>query len=449
MGRSRRARLPVDPVEIAIDSMSQDGRGVGQVDGRTVFIPGSLPGERVSFLYRKRHRRYDEGEVLEILEPAADRVEPGCASFGTCGGCSLQHLDPDAQLRSKQEVLLTALERIGRVRPETILSPLSSADHWGYRRKARLGVKYVEKKGRVLVGFRERSTPFVADIGRCEVLHADVGGRLGELAEMVHGLSIRDRVPQIEVAVGEDATILVFRLLAAPSEADLHAFAAFEKRSGLDICIQEGGPESVRSLSGGPVPELHYRLPEFGVEVAFEPTDFTQVNFDLNRLMVGRAVGLLDLAPADRVLDLFCGLGNFTLPLAVRAASVVGVEGDRGLVERARRNAARNGIENVQFFTADLFEPQAEGGSPWSTYRYDKALIDPPRTGASQVLSRLPGLGIGRIVYVSCYPSTLARDAGHLVNDLGYTLRSVGVMDMFPHTSHVESIACFDIRTGA
>jgi len=320
------------------------------------------------------------------------------------------------------------------------LPPLT-AGHWGYRRKARLGVKHVTKKGRTLVGFRERGTSFLADLTRCEVLYPAVGERFRELAEALDRLSIRDRVPQIEMAVGEAPVVLIFRVMAAPSPADLDILRGLAEMHGYHIYLQEGGIETIRPLPGQEV-ELHYDLPHHGVRLWFEPTDFTQVNLELNRMMVDQALDLLDPQPDEQVLDLFCGLGNFSLPLARRAADCLGVELDAGLVARAEANARRNAITNVRFETADLYGDLT--GQPWLHGRYHKALLDPPRTGALEVLDWLPRLGVQRLLYVSCYPSTLARDADRLVNGLGYRLTRAGVMDMFPHTAHVESLAVFE-----
>jgi len=342
----------------------------------------------------------------------------------------------------KQEILADVLRRIGKVEPREWLPPLS-AGHWGYRRKARLGVKYVEKKDKVLVGFRERGNNFLADLGRCEVLHAAVGERLDAISELVNALVIRDRVPQIEVAMGDGPCVLLFRVLAPPGGEDLRRLETFAAEQGFHVYLQQAGPDSVRALPGQKL-DLSYGLPRYQVRLHFEPSDFTQVNLELNRLMVDRALELLDPQPDERVLDLFCGLGNFTLPLARRAAEVIGVEGDAVLVERARGNAQRNRIGNVRFYTADLYgEPDL---APWRGEPFQKALLDPPRSGALQVLDLVPRMGIHRLVYVSCYPSTLARDADRLVNGLGYRLLAAGAMDMFPHTTHVESIALFEKR---
>lgn len=440
MARSRRKSLPTEPVPAAIESLSHDGRGVSHVGGKAVFIPGTLPGEEVLFTYTRQTRRYDEGQVQEIRVASADRVAPRCPHFGVCGGCSLQHLSPGAQIQAKQQTLLDALKHIGKVAPETLLPPLT-AEPWGYRRKARLGVKYVAKKGRVLVGFRERGTSLLSDLSRCEVLHPKVGELITPLGELIAGLSIKEQVPQIEVAMGDEDCVLVFRAMASPSEQDRDRLLAFGEQHGVAIYLQEGGMDTVRPL-GTQAVELSYALPAFDLDIRFLPTDFTQVNRDINRLMVERALEMLAPQADERILELFCGLGNFTLPLARQAAEVVGVEGDAGLVRRARENATANGISNVRYYTANLYGPLDQ--EPWRQGIYTKALLDPPRTGALEVLELLPRLGVKRILYISCYPGTLARDAGELVNKHGYKLKAAGVMDMFPHTAHVESIALFE-----
>jgi 23S rRNA (uracil1939-C5)-methyltransferase len=428
-------------VEAEIESLTHDGKGVTHIEGKATFVYGSLPGERVRFLYTGRRRKYDEGRVVEVIEPSPERVEPRCAQFGICGGCSLQHQLPQAQVASKQQAMLDALKHIGRVTPEAILSPLRGESVWGYRRKARLGVRYVPKKGGILVGFRERGSSYVADIDACHILHPRVGELILQLSELIDQLSIRDQVPQIEMAMGDEACILIFRLLSPPSDEDLMKLAIFAPRHGISIYVQEGGPETVRPLDFEPT-TLSYDLPDFDLALNFLPNDFTQVNTDINRQMIKRAISLLELEPEDRVLDLFCGLGNFTLPLARSAGHVTGVEGDSGLVARARENAMRNGIENVTFYTADLY--QGLDQEPWLMQRFNKVLLDPPRSGAAEILEHLPKMAAERIVYVSCYPGTLARDAGILVDQHGYRLLSAGVMDMFPHTAHVESIALFE-----
>lgn len=439
MGK-RRKRVPVEPVEAVIESLAQDGRGVAHLDGKAVLIQGALPGEKVLFTYDRIQRRCDEGRVRKIIRRSLDRVEPRCPHFGVCGGCSLQHLDAPRQIQFKEQALRDALERVGQVEPEVYLPPLV-AKLWGYRRKARLGVKHVIKKGKVLVGFRERGSSFVTDLGRCEVLHPKVGYRIDELSQLIERLSIRDQVPQIEVSMGDTVCALVFRVLSPPTQDDLERLRVFGAEQGFVIYLQPGGPDSVHPLEGTP-PDLSYSLPDLNLRLGFSPLDFTQVNLALNRLMVERALAMLDPRSEEGVLDLFCGIGNFTLPLAGRAGQVTGVEGDAGLVARARQNAGANRLNTVRFYTANLCEEL--NNEPWLRERYPKALLDPPRSGAVEVLPHLPRLGVERILYLSCYPSTLARDAGVLVNELGYRMRSVGVMDMFPHTAHVESIALFE-----
>ena len=441
MGGRRGRRLPKGPIELDIDRLSHEGRGIGRHDERTAFIQGALPGERVSAEIRRRRRRQEEGQALEVLgEPSTDRVAPPCPHFGICGGCSLQHMDPVAQIRHKADTLAELLLHIGGVTPERWLEPLTSPTA-GYRRRARLGVKYVPRKGdRVLVGFRERFSPFVADIDSCHVLDPRVGGLLPALAELVRGLSIPDRIAQIEVAAGDEAVGLVFRNLRALSVADREALIEFGALHGL-LIFEQPGNESTVAPVGHESTRLHYRLPDFDLEFAFAPTDFTQVNAGMNRQMVNQAVELLALEPHSHVLDLFCGLGNFTLPVARRAATVIGLEGAESLVERGRENAIANGIDNARFAAADLtaLEPTAA----WLGGAIDRVLLDPPRSGALEILPAIGRLRPERIVYVSCGPSTLARDAGELVHQHGYRLESAGIMDMFPHTGHAEAMAVF------
>jgi 23S rRNA (uracil1939-C5)-methyltransferase len=434
------SRAPLESRSASIEGLAHDGRGVAHREGKTVFIEGALPGETVSFTGVARHNQYDEGRVDSILTPSPERVQPRCAHFGVCGGCSLQHLDAGRQLAYKQTWLLDNLSRIGKVQPQQVLEPLGGP-HWAYRYKARLGVKYVAKKERVLVGFRERHAPYLADLRRCEILHPRIGGLLEDLAELVAGLSLARRVPQIELAAGDDAVALSFRVLQPPTDEDRARLIAFGQAHDLHIYLQPGGVQST-ALLWPEQANLRYSLPNQAVELTFLPYHFMQINPAVNRRMVDRAIELLAVRPEDSVLDLFCGLGNFTLALARHAREVVGVEGDAESVAWAERNALRNGIGNARFHAADL--TRGNEGAPWLEQPYDKIVLDPPRSGALPILSRLAGLGAGRLVYVSCHPATLARDAAELVHRYGYRLVSAGVMDMFPHTTHVESIALFE-----
>ena len=443
---SRSNSVPSTPFEAHITDLGHDGRGVARVDGKAVFVSGALLGEHVLARLRKRHRHFDEAEVVELITRSPHRVEPRCQHFAQCSGCSLQHLDAASQIATKQRVLAENFERIGKVAPQAWLPPLT-AEPWGYRRKGRLSVRNVAKKGRVLVGFREEQNPrFVTEIQRCEVMHPALGPKVGLLAELLNGMDAINDIPQIEFAAGDDLMALVFRHMQPLSERDLAALTAFGQQHALAIYLQPGGTSSVHPL-WPENPRLAFRIGSgdarfADVELEFQPLDFVQVNAGMNQLMMARALELLDPQPTDRVLDLFCGLGNFTLPIARRVAEVAGVEGEHGLVERAAQNAARNGIANARFHVANLFEDQR--AADWARAPWDKLLLDPPRAGADQVLAYLPHKQTRRIVYVSCHPASLARDAGILVNQHGFKLASAGVMDMFPHTSHVESIALFE-----
>ncbi len=418
-------------------ALTHDGEGVVR-EGKTVFIPGALPGERVRFERVRRHRQHDEGKLLSVLESAPARVTPRCAHFGVCGGCALQHLAPEAQLALKEIELRDSLERVAHLKCREWLAPIGGAA-WAYRRRARLGVKYVQKKDKVVVGFRERLAPYVADVSRCQVLAEPVGQWPTLLGELIGALDIRRKVPQIEVAVADNGVALVFRVLIAPSPADLERLREFGARHGTRIFLQPAGLESVELLAGPPEP-LHYELPQFGVKLEFAPTDFVQINGEVNRALVSRAIELLELSPASSVLDLYCGLGNFSLALARSAGRVVGVEGEGALVERARHNAHRNGLGNARFHVADLSRP-IDPQTSWVRETYTHVLLDPPRVGAREVLGTVAQLRPRRVVYIACHPGSLARDLGVLVHEHGFTLEAAGVVDMFAHTAHVESIA--------
>ena len=444
------ARIDQTPFELEITDLSHDGRGVARRPeghahaGKAVFVSGALPGERVVVRQTGRQRSFDDARTLEVLRASPDRVAPRCAHFGTCGGCALQHFDESKQIHAKQRVLLENLERIGHVAPASVLEPLVDAA-WGYRRKGRFSVRRVEKKGKTLVGFREQDPRFVADIGECHTVIPQIGSRIGALAALVDGLDARRDIPQIEFIAGDPTpdfcgVALVFRHLQPLSQADRERLVGFGREHGFAIFLQPGGIDSVHALWPED-PRLAFKLPQWDVELLFKPLDFIQVNAGLNSRMIQRTLELLAVQPGERVLDLFCGLGNFTLPLAGGAAEVVGVEGDPGLVSRARDNAAHNRLPNAQFHAADLARDLS--GQPWMRAGFDRLLLDPPRSGAIEVLRQLPLKGLQRIVYVSCHPGSLARDAGYLVNERGWTLQAAGVMDMFPHTAHVESIALF------
>ena len=423
--------------EVAVvDALTHEGEGVVHA-GKTVFVPGALPAERIRFLRGRRHRQHDDGVLLEVLEPSALRRVPRCAHFGVCGGCALQHLDPQAQLAAKEAELREALTRVGQVAPARWLAPLAG-EPWGYRRRARLGAKFVRKKGRVVVGFRERAAPYVAELTRCEVLAAPAGALIEPLARLIDSLTIRESLPQVEVSVADNATALVLRVLADPAPEDLERLRAFAQAHAVQFYLQPGGLKSVVPLDAA-APPLSYRLAEFDLTLQFAPTDFIQVNGAVNAALVARAVALLGLDAASRVLDLFCGLGNFTLALARRAQLAVGVEGEEALIARARANAAANGIGNAQFHVADL--AGAPQGAPWLRQAYTHVLLDPPRTGAREVLGAVAALAAQRVLYISCHPGSLARDLGVLVNEHGMVLEAAGVVDMFPHTTHVESMA--------
>lgn len=439
--RSNKKKLPEIPVKATIESLSHEGRGVTHVDGKVVFIDEALPGEAVEFVYTDMRRDYAEGRVVALLSRSDQRVDAECPHFGVCGGCSFQHVESAAQITIKEGLLKEQFRRIGKIEIPH-LWPALDGPHWGYRRKARMGVKYVAKKGRALVGFREKRQQFLADIESCKVMHPVVGNQLMALSEMIGGLTIRDKIPQIEVAIGDTDCVLSVRVLEPPTPADKERMRAFAHQHAITLCLQSKGPDTIIPLDGEPEVMPTYALPEHDIVFKFRPAMFTQVNYEINRQMVTRVIEALALNKNDRVLDLFCGLGNFTLPMARYAKHVIGIEGDRPLVNHARDNALLNNLDNVEFHVADLSQDMTD--FPWAKQRFNKILLDPSRAGALEVLNHFKKWQPEQIVYVSCNPSTLARDAGKLVHDLGYKLIKAGVMNMFPQTAHVESIALFE-----
>jgi 23S rRNA (uracil1939-C5)-methyltransferase len=438
----RRGGGHVSEAEVgAVDALTHEGEGVVHA-GKTVFVAGALPGEIIRFRRVRRRKRHDEATLLEVVQPAAERAAPRCAHFGVCGGCALQHLAAAQQIQAKQAELRDSLERLARTDPERWLEPLTGPV-WGYRRRARLGARYVPKKGRVLVGFRERFSPYVTATERCEVLAPPVGDLIAPVAALLTELDIGKRLPQIEVAVADNATALVLRVLETPSARDLERLRAFEQMRCVRFYLQPGGMESVTRLTAtaeGAEEPLYYALPDFDIRIEFAPTDFIQINGPINQALVNRAISLLEPQPTSRVLDLYCGLGNFTLPLARRAGRVLGVEGDPGLIERARHNARLNGLQNVEWLQADLARDDP-GGGKWPAGAFTHVLLDPPRVGARDVMRTIARIEPQRVLYISCHPGSLARDVGILVHDHGFVLRATGVLDMFPHTTHVESLA--------
>ncbi|WP_442873235.1 23S rRNA (uracil(1939)-C(5))-methyltransferase RlmD [Cupriavidus sp. USMAA2-4] len=453
-GAAPAASAPAPDPVVQIDSLDMEARGVGRLvnedgtPGKVIFVEGALPGEMVSYRSYRRKPSYEQAHLVEVKRESVMRVKPGCQHFGVCGGCSMQHLDGRAQLAIKQRVLEDNLWHLSKIRPDVVFRPIAGPD-WGYRYRARLTVRHVAKKGGVLVGFHERKSSYVADMTRCEVLPPHVSALLVPLRELVAGLSIRDRMPQIELAVGADVTALVLRVLEPLNEADHDLLRAFADRHGVQFWLQPKGPDTVVPFY--PLDrELAYTLPEFGIRMPFKPTDFTQVNHQINRVLIGRALRLLEAQPGDRLLDLFCGIGNFTLPLATQGRSAMGIEGSEALTTRALANAKANGLDHkTEFACRNLFEVEAADIAALG--RFDRWLVDPPREGALAVCKALGELAQQgsdvlpqRIVYVSCNPATLARDAGLLVHEAGYRLAGAGVVNMFPHTSHVESIAVFE-----
>jgi 23S rRNA (uracil1939-C5)-methyltransferase len=430
-------------VTLEIESLDAEGRGVARnAEGKVVFVEGALPGERVEVQLLRRKPKFDLARTVAVVRESSSRRAPRCRYFGVCGGCATQHIDARTQLAAKQRGLEDCLQRIGKVKPETVL-PMVYGEEWGYRQRARLTVRRVAKKGGVLVGFHERHSSYVVDMLSCEVLPARISRLIPRLRALVESLSIRQRLPQIELAMGDAADALVFRNLDPLEASDEQELRELAQQEGVSVWLQPSGPDSAYPLHPLPAPPLDYVVPEYGLRIAFRPTDFTQVNHGVNRVLVSRAVRLLDPQPGERIGDLFCGLGNFSLPLARMGAQVLGLEGSATLIERARENAAANGLQGLASFDCtDLYGTGAGGFAALGPF--DKLLIDPPRSGAVEAVKALPDAWPRRIVYVSCDPATLARDAGALVHVKGFRLVAAGVVNMFPHTAHVESITLFE-----
>lgn len=452
--RQRRLDVPSTPVTLAIKSLSHEGRGIGHINGKVAFVDGALPGEEVSALYIRNRSQLAELRVQTVLVPSAERVEPRCEYSGVCGGCSLQHMHTEAQITFKQQVLLEQLAHAAHVTSADFkLLPHLQANTYHYRRKARLAVRMVMKKGGALVGFREKYSSFITDMDNCQILNARVAALISPLRLCISQLRGSHAIPQIEVAVGEytgaehgeDAAhvALVFRHLEALHGEDLQALIAFAEQHKIDLYLQPGGAESVHKVfPPDDVARLAYYLPDYNLRMAFHPLDFTQINGEINRQIVAQALNLLELQATDTVLDLFCGLGNFTLPIARSCRRVIGVEGSEEMVARGIENARLNKIDNADFHAANLCESFSD--KTWAKERFTKILLDPPRSGAIEIIPGIAELRARKIVYISCNPATLARDAAELIS-AGYELTAAGVMDMFPHTTHVESMAVFEL----
>lgn len=424
-----------------IESLDQEGRGVAHTNGKTIFIEGALPGETVEYTSFRKKPSYEFANLAQVIRESSQRVSPKCPHFAMCGGCSMQHLEERAQVAMKQRILEDNLAHIGKVKAEEIIAPVYGM-HWQYRHRARFSVRFVEKKEKLLVGFREKKSHFVADIKGCEVIPARISSMLVPLAAMIESLGIKRHVPQVELAIGENVDALNFRILQGLSPQDESILREFADKNGIVVYLQPKGPDSVHVFHPKNAAGLSYSLPEFSLTMPFSPSDFTQVNPAVNRILVGKALRLLQAKKGEKVLDLFCGLGNFSLAIARSGAEVLGIEGSRELVSRAQENAVANGIDNAAFLEMDLFKMTPER---WTALgKFDKLLIDPPRTGAMEVVQSLGPDSPRRIVYVSCNPATLARDAGILVREKNYALKAAGVINMFAHTSHVESIALFE-----
>jgi 23S rRNA (uracil1939-C5)-methyltransferase len=439
MGRKRK-RLSDQPFELDIDSLDSKGMGLAEHEGKKLRVFDVLPGERVLARYMFGRSYRGKAEMLEVLQASEQRVEPRCPHFGYCSACNLQHMSMQMQLERKEAALLQCLGEIGQVEPGQVYAPLSGPE-WNYRRKARLSVRDVVAKERVLVGFRERNGRYVADMNECHILREEVVDALPGLSKLLKGLDSRATIPQIEVACGDGQCALIIRHLEDLSGSDTEQLESFALTTGIGVYLQPGGPDSIHLLAPRDL-QLQYGIEELGLRFQFEPLDFIQVNGGLNEQMVMRALELLDPQKKDKVLDLFCGLGNFSLPLATRAGHVTAVEGSEAMVRRGRSNAVLNDLENVEFYCSDLYQPIE--GLPWPGADFNKILLDPPRSGAQELLPWIAASKASRVLYISCNPETLARDAALLVSQHGFSLKGAGVINMFPHTPHSEAIALFE-----
>ena len=423
--------------QINITALSHDGRGIAHIDGKTTFITNALPGETVEFFYLRKHSNYDEGVANKILTRSPERIDPKCPYFDVCGGCNLQHLTHEKQLELKLQTLKEQLSHFGANTPKTFSAPISGAI-WHYRGRARLSVKYVNKKQKLLIGFHEKNGRFVADIESCAILAHPLSEKIPELRSFISELSIYDQIPQIEIAITNNVIALTFRVLKTPNENDLEKFKQFGNNHNFLIYLQPGSNDSSYCVNSSQE-YLSYELPSYNLELLFKPHDFTQINQEINQKLIARALELLDPQSDDNILDLFCGLGNFTLPLAQKCHSIVGIEGSVQMTARAEINAKHNQISNAKFYAADLTK---ELSAMWATQKYSKILLDPPRTGALEICRDIAKFGAKKIVYISCSPATLARDAKEIIAE-GYKLKNTGTIDMFPHTGHTEAIAEF------
>jgi 23S rRNA (uracil1939-C5)-methyltransferase len=436
-------KLKKESGPVSIHSLSHDGRGIATINHKTTFLEGALPNEIVTYKVTQQRKQFGFAKTTEVLKVSPDRIDPVCTHFGICGGCTLQHMNIESQRKFKEQTFLEQLFHFGKVQPSSILPPLYF-NSVGYRRKARLGVKFVIKKNKLLVGFREKGSHYLADLSRCEVLHPLVGNKIEALADLVTSLSLCHQIPQIEVAIGDQTVALVFRHLAPLIEHDKEKLISFGTMHDFHIYLQPNSPLPITKLWPGSTDHrLTYTLSDYGLTFSFHPLDFTQINLEVNRLMVKQALSLLDLRPTDRVLDLFCGIGNFTLPIARTVHHVTGIEGHDEMVLRAKENASLNGLNNVRYESANLTAP-CEKASWCNGATYNKILLDPPRVGAKEMLPYFNAFRAQKIVYISCNPATLARDAYQLVHQYGFNLKQVGTIDMFPHTSHIEAMAVFE-----